>query len=362
VRVGIPRWVVAGLAALFSTYVVGLGVYAFDKVTSPWPVMIGMALFASAVVLSLIPSRQVRMPIWLAAYCLSVVASVTLLVSSQIDLHRPGGIGYATWYVAGVGVLLTIVCVRLRASWAWGGIVFLAAHTILWAGPFGLVDLGVIGSASWVTVAHVISLALTRASRETRRFALAERETATWQAAQEAHVMERQYRLGRTSAMALRMLQTIERSGGELTDAEREECLHLEGAIRDEIRGRRLLNDAVRDETLRARRRGATVTLLDEGGIDDLTGDDLERVLDRLAEAIRDTDADRIIARTVPEGSDVAVTVVGLRSPDEHARALGLEDDDEESVALWLEIPRTPPATASASEAQAEKAASVAKR
>lgn len=340
-RVGIPRWVVAGLAALFSAYVVGLGVYALDKVASPWPVVTGMALFASAVILSLIPSRQVRMPMWLASYCLSVVAAVTILVSSQIDLHRPDGIGYATWYVAGVGVLMTIVCVRLRAAWAWTGTVFLAVHTILWAGPFGLIDLGVIGSASWVTVAHVISLALTRAGRETRRFALAERETATWEAAQEAHVMERQFRLGRTSAMALRMLQTIERSGGELTDAEREECLHLEGAIRDEIRGRRLLNDAVRQEVMEARRRGATVTLLDEGGIDDLTDPDLERVLNQLAQAIHGTDADRIIARTVLEGSDVAVTVVGLRSPDEHARALGLDEDEE--VALWLEIPRFAP-------------------
>src|SRR6185312_1782889 len=103
---------------------------------------------------------------------------------------------------------------------------------------------------------------------------------------------------------------------------------------------------------------GATVTLLDEGGIDDLGGDDLERVLDRLAEAIRDTDADRVIARTVPEGSDVAVTVVGLRSPDEHARALGLEDDDDESVALWLEIPRAVPAD----DDQPVNAAAVAKR
>jgi hypothetical protein len=368
VRVGIPRWMIAGLAAVFSAYVVLLGIYAFDQVASPWPIVAAMVLFASAVVLALLPSRAARMPIWLAGYCLSVAAAMTLLVSSQIDLHRAGGVGYATWYVAGVGVLMTIVCVRLRASWAWAGIAFVAAHTVFWYGAMGVVDLGVIGSASWVTVAHVISVALTRAGRETRRFALAERETADWQAAQEAHVMERQFRLGRTSAMALRMLQTIERAGGDLTPAQREECLHLEGAIRDEIRGRRLLNDAVREQVMDARRRGATVTLLDEGGIDDLVGDDLERVLDRLAEAIGGSDADRIIARTVPEGSDVAVTVVGLRSPDEHARALGLEDDEDEAVELWLEIPRAAPGAepvepaAVADEDQRESAAAVAKR
>lgn len=154
--------------------------------------------------------------------------------------------------------------------------------------------------------------------------------------------MERQFRLGRTSEMAARMLSTIQQRGGDLTPMEREESLNIEGAIRDEIRGRKLLNDAVRDEVMDARRRGTTITLLDEGGIDDLDEADLDRVLNELATAIRGTTADRVIARTVPEGSDVAVTVVGLNSPDEHARALGLDSgDDGEDVALWLEIPRS---------------------
>jgi len=46
-----------------------------------------------------------------------------------------------------------------------------------------------------------------------------------------------------------------------------------------------------------------------------------------------------VIARTVPGGSEVAVTVVGLRSVDDEAvTLLGGEPDDE--VELWLEIPR----------------------
>jgi hypothetical protein len=94
-----------------------------------------------------------------------------------------------------------------------------------------------------------------------------------------------------------------------------------------------------------ARRKGTVVMLLDEGGIDDLPDDELERVHNRLAAAIRDTDTGRLIARTVPEGSDTAVTVVGLSSPDEgHASALGnhAQDDEDEGdrVDLWLEIPR----------------------
>ena len=91
-----------------------------------------------------------------------------------------------------------------------------------------------------------------------------------------------------------------------------------------------------------ARRRGATVTLLDEGGIDDLSDEDLDRVLNRLAAAINATDADKVIARTVPEGSDVAVTVVGLRTAgDGSASDLGQESLEDDEVDLWLEIPRS---------------------
>jgi hypothetical protein len=189
----------------------------------------------------------------------------------------------------------------------------------------------------------VISSALTRASKDARRFAHAEREATDWQAAQEAHVYERQFRLGQTNAMALGMLRQIEESRGDLSEEQRDECLHLEGAIRDEIRGRKLLNDAVREEVMSARRRGATVMLLDEGGIDDLADHELERVLNRLALAIHETSADKVIARTVPEGSDVAVTVVGLRTSDDgEAVALGLDALEDDEVDLWLEIPRVP--------------------
>jgi hypothetical protein len=286
------------------------------------------------------------MPVWMAAFNTAVVIAITLIVSSQIDLGREGGTGYATWYVAASGALMTITSTRRRHLFAWIGIAFLIVHTIVWAGPVGVLSLGVIGSTSWVAVSHILSVALDNASKDARRFAIAEREATDWQAAQEAHVDERQLRLGQTSAMALGMLRRIHESGGDLTDEERAECLHLEGAIRDEIRGRKLLSDAVREQVMNARRRGATVTLLDEGGIDELSDADLARVLDRLAIAIRDTTADRVIARTVPEGSDVAVTVVGLRDADEDARALGRHTDDDEGdegdggVELWLEIPR----------------------
>ena len=111
----------------------------------------------------------------------------------------------------------------------------------------------------------------------------------------------------------------------------------LEAAIRDEIRGRMLLTDAVRAEVQRARERGSVVTLLDEGGIDDLDEPTRDRVLSRLAEAVAASSADRIIARTAAEGGPVAVTVVGLREPEGSQQS---ENTDDLEVEFWLEIPR----------------------
>ena len=102
-----------------------------------------------------------------------------------------------------------------------------------------------------------------------------------------------------------------------------------------------LLDDAVRQRILEARRAGTTVTLLDEGGLDNLPEPERRRVLDELAQALLGVQTDRLIIRTVPEGSDIAVTIVGLRSVSEDAAALGaLDEDAEDEVDLWLEIPR----------------------
>ena len=342
-RIGVPRALIVTMAAIFSAYHIVLGLYTIDVPADPLPVLAAMVLYATATTVSLLPGQPERMPTWMAASNVLVCIAMTVLITPQLDFTQEGGLGYATWYVAAVGTLLTITSTRRRHLFAWLGIAALVIQTVLWGGPGLLLGIGVIGSAAWVAVSHILSRALSKASRDAARFARAEREATDWHAAQEAHLYERQFRLGQTGTTAVPMLLVIEKSVGELSDEQRQECLHLEGAIRDEIRGRRLLDDAVRREVMTARRRGVSVNLLDEGGLDDLDERSLESVLSTLAEAIRTTTATRVIARTAPADSDVAVTVVGLTpSGDGRARELGQSDDDEDdSVDLWLEIPRT---------------------
>ena len=341
--IGIPRFIIVGIGAAFSVYHVILGVLTLGVPRSPEPVIAAMVIYLAATVLSLLRFGPPRMPIWMAAFNVAVVVTIPLLVTSELDPDREGGNGYATWYIAAVGTLMAITSTRQRHLFAWVGIAFLVLQSVVWGGPATLVELGVVGSVSWVVISHVLSHSIAKASKDARRFAYAEREAADWQAAQEAHVFERQFRLGQTSSMALPMLRRIEASAGNLTEAERQECLYLEGAIRDEIRGRNLLNDAVREQVMLARRRGAVVTLLDEGGMDTVVEPARDRVLNTLAEAMRGSAADKIIVRTASESSDIAITVVGLRSSGagDNAAADGdLGDDEDDEIDLWLEIPR----------------------
>ncbi|MDQ1551659.1 MAG: hypothetical protein QOD50_1081, partial [Actinomycetota bacterium] len=297
-NIGVPRYLIVGMAGLFSAYHLVLATYSLTQHIpfTDGPIFLAMGLYFVASVVSLVPFGPTRMPIWMASVNLAVVIALPILVTMQLDPSKHNG--YGTWYVAAVGTLMTITSTRRRHTFAWIGVAFLVVQTIVWSGGLGaLGGIGVIGSVVWVGVSHVVSNGVAKATRDGQRFARAEREATDWQAAQEAHVFERQFRLDQTSMMALEMLRTIQASRGDLTDEQRLECLHLEGAIRDEIRGRKLLNDAVREQVMRARRRGATVTLLDEGGIDDLTDDELDRVLNRLASALGSTDADKVIAR-----------------------------------------------------------------
>ena len=341
----IPRYIIITLAAVFSGYHLLLASYSISVPRDKVVYVAAMVLYAIATSISLWPAKQTKMPLWMAITNVAVSVAVSIMVTAQLDPTRTLGSDYSTWYPAAIGTLMVITSTRRQHLFAWIGVGALALQTVLWAGPAALVTLGIVGSIMWVAVSHVLSRSLAKIGRDAEHYAAAEREAAAWQAAQEAHLFERQFRLRQTNRMSLPMLRQIVSTKGDLNDAQRQECLYLEGAIRDEIRGRSLLNDRVRDQVMRARRRGTTVMLLDEGGIDDLSDKDLDRVLNALADAVKGSNADRLIVRTVTGGSDVAVTVVGLNSSnDGAASALGYSDDDddedEDEVGLWLEIPR----------------------
>ncbi|MBF4461871.1 MULTISPECIES: hypothetical protein [unclassified Rathayibacter] len=335
-----PRPLLSALGGGFSLYHVVLAFFSFRTSPATPADLVAVALYSLATIVALWPGSTTRMSVPVAAGMTAVAVALPLLVSSSLDPAASNG--YSTWYIAAVGTLMTIVCARRRPWWAWAGVAFLIVHTTLWAGPIALATLGVVGGVAWVAIAQLLIIELGRAGSEARVLEAAERAAVSWRAAEEAHLTEREVRLEQTRAIASDMLRRLAAPGAGLSDEERRECRLLEASVRDEIRGRRLLDDDVRRLVLQARRRGVTVSMLDDGGLDHTSEEEGRRVLGELARAlgaIREG-VDRVVVRTASADSPSAVTVVGLRTAgDGSAGALG-SDDSADEVDLWVEIRR----------------------
>ncbi|GAA4754038.1 hypothetical protein GCM10025783_28730 [Amnibacterium soli] len=331
----LPRPLLVLLAVGVAACMFTNGVLALPSAPHPDRTVIALALFVVSFLLT-ITDRGPTMSMLVSGSNAGVSFAMALLCAGAGP--APDSAGDVHWYIGAAGCLLVLTMVRRRPGHAWLGTALVVGQTLVWAGFDGAVDMGAASFALWVAAAYFGVRSLSHAMRDIHQFARSEREAVEWQAAQDAHHFERQVRLTQTSRVALPMLRHIAEVDGDIDEQDRHECRVLEQTIRDEIRGRRLLNEALRDQVIAHRRRGAFVQVLDDGGLDDIEPALMEPVLNRVAEAISRLRSDRIIIRTAPKGSDKSVTVVAI-TIDATAAALGLEDEGEE-VDLWLELLR----------------------
>ncbi|QAY60592.1 hypothetical protein ET475_11720 [Microbacterium protaetiae] len=271
-----------------------------------------------------------RLPAWVCAVALVATVLVPNGAAAALSVDSRTT-SFGTWYVGAIGLLMIIVMVRRRPWIAWIGIAALAVSTSLWLGPLAALTLGLIGSSMWVLAAQLLLLSMDRAALDAARLSELQRAASAWRAAQQGRQRERRIQVQRALAVAGPILSRAIEQGGLLDEHERTEARIAEGQLRDELRGARLLDDGVRAELDAARRRGATVSVLDEGGLEDLSDEELEHIRSELAAAVHEAVSHRLYIRasTHPE---IAVTVVG-RSPSS-------TPSDDDSVDLWHEIPR----------------------
>lgn len=212
----------------------------------------------------------------------------------------------------------------------------LVVQITVWAGPTGAIRLGLAGEIVVVIAALLMHHAIRQVTSAARVAAGRHRELTIARAELDAVHQERHRRLehaGRTVAPTLRH---VVEAGGDPDESTRAECRMLEQALRDEIRGRGLLNDAVRSSVEALRRRGSLVQVLDDGGLEDVAADDLDALLDDVARRLAPVRSSRVVIRSGHPESGTAVTIVAS-TPDETAAALGLDADDE--VDLWATLP-----------------------
>lgn len=333
----VPRWLTLGLVCAFAAFTVAFGfVVLVVKPHTLWSA-VGLTVFIVAFMLCLPRRSSDDMTRRRAALIAATAVLLPILGCIALD---PVTDSFSTgaWYISGVVCLVVQLLLHRRHHLAWIALGALVLQTLVWAGPSGLLRFGILATLLMIAVVSVSAWAIALTSAEIERYSDSERQASIWRAAQDAFHSERQVRIANTALVAAPMLRRITEHHGRLTDEDRAECRLLEQAIRDEIRGRRLLNHAVREQVMLQRRRGAIVQLNDDGGIDDLDPARVDELLNQVAEAIADLTSDQIIIRTASQTSPTAVTVTGL-SVDPIAVALGL-DDDEDRVDLWLELPR----------------------
>ena len=203
-------------------------------------------------------------------------------------------------------------------------------------GPAAALALGLVGSVVWVAVGRSSSLlSMDRAARDTARLAQLQRAASAWQASQVGRQRERRVQVQQALAVAGPVLARTVSSGGALTADDRLEARLAEGRLRDEMRAPRLLDEAVRTELERARRRGANVTVLDEGGLEGLGRGFAGRHPRR---ARRDAPL-----RATPTASTSGRRRTRRsRSRSSAAPPSGAGWSDEDAVDLWREIPHPP--------------------
>jgi len=271
----------------------------------------------------------------------------------------------AAWVVTGVGCVICLTATigldpdrmtRVSISWytlgvlAGAGMVWMAGHRLpplvavtclvlqiaVWSGPIGPIRLGLAAEIVFVISGLVLHRAFRQIAAAASIAVSEEREITVVRAEQDAFHLERANRLLHAGRAATPLLRRIIELEGELDERSRRDCRVLEQTLRDEIRGRKLLNDAVRRVVLAHRERGAFVQVLDDGGLDDVPPRALAPLLDDLAQRLAPVRSSRIVIRTGQPGTGTAITVVAS-TPDETAVALGIDDD--ERVDLWLTIP-----------------------
>ncbi len=328
------RSVATSLAVGFAMYFVARGVWWIEQPTAPLLMVLAIGLYLAVVNIAILAdAASVRMPLWTAV--LSAVASVLIPVLVTFSLDPADRTEpFATWYIGGLGLLGVVCVVRRRALIGWFTLAMLVATSSAYLGLVVSLNLGLVGSIMWVLIAQLLVMFWDRAVRDTERLAEIQQAVSAWHATQLVRQRERRLRTQFALAVAGPVLSRVVASRGALDEREQLEARLAEGRLRDELRGADLLNDAVRDAIEAVRRRGVTVTVFDEGGLDGVEEERRVEIRDELAVTLAHAEAGRLIIRSAKDPR-VAVTVVG--------RAGARSSGDDDSVELWHEILREAP-------------------
>lgn len=314
--------------AYYATMTV-LALWSINDVMSPWPTVVGLALFAVVcVVLSLDTADVLTLPSTL--FVVIIWPLIALLVSWQLEV--PGG--HAQWFFGAGTVSLFFIGLRGRGGWAWIGFAALSAVIVLWGAT---TDVGVPVALMLVAkqlpfpiIATLFAMALRRTGASILRLTAEASARASSEAADLATTAERNRGLSELDTLATPLMTRIV-DGTALTAEDRLEFAVAEAGLRDTLRARALSVPAIIAAARQARRRGVDVVLLDDSDPSKVNSADLEAVIAKVSEALAESKDGRIVARLLPPGRrDVATLLVDGSGEERREVVQATPSNDEE--------------------------------
>lgn len=279
------------------------------------PVAQGVVVVAAALALhdeGVNPIPRARA--WLVVVLLTVVGILSPSVFPEGDWP-----GYATWASSAVMLVLIVLLFRGREAIAWVGVVLLMVTLLAWATVHGLAMGDTVraafGPLAWMLLAKVLQRWLSEIAEQLAQSQRSSADANQQMARSFSQLVLRDIWLSQLREQVGPLLARLADPTVELTQAEREACLALEGRLRDDLRARNLISDAMSDAIEAARLRGVEVTLVDS------RGSTLPEVVRRAAERHLDVTlaaptTKRVVARAAPEGYSDVVTILTVRTDD----------------------------------------------
>ncbi|CAB4536411.1 MAG: hypothetical protein F2529_01355 [Actinobacteria bacterium] len=305
-----PRWLLALVSILFGLYHAILGASAWRGYVNILSLALSIAIYMATMVISVVASKGLTISRGFGS--LVAIGAVATVIVANSGIQPGHSDPYSTWYVGGMSALLGVLAARGQSAMAWISAALVSFLVVVEDGLEGLGEVGIEGMAILIAAASATAFALKRADREVVELQNAEMAAEAAIIGSEAAGEERKVRLQNVLERSLNALGQISVNRGAVTKREKEEFLQLESSLRDDIRGRALLNPTVRKAASEARARGIDVLILDEGGLSLLPVSQLEHILEKVAGAINSVVAGKVVVRS-PRGEKWVVTVMATR-------------------------------------------------
>ena len=295
---------------LLSLYLL-VGVGSLSALEQPMLGGVALVLTVVSVALGLAGFGRRELPAWQAWAVVGGTLAITVL--SLLAMPRGAWPGHTTWFAGAVMLLLVMLMIRGYRVHAWAG-----------AGEFALVVLvaALVGRpplsqaltvglmpVAWLALLTFLFWWFDSIATQIETAQQASGEAASANAAVFSKLVLREVWLTDLQGQVGAMLRKIGDVRADLTDADREECLLMEGTLRDGIRASNLKSPSLATAIAQARLRGVEVTLVDNRG-SRLPDGVRQHTLDRLEEVVKDATGGRVVARTAPEGYDDVVTIL----------------------------------------------------